>query len=539
MAWASVASSNDSDFNKASATTWTAQLQANHAVGDVIVLVLATDNVSTTDGNTTLHSGITDSQSNTWTKLHEFTNGQGSAAAGATVSAWVCKVTTALVQSIDVLAVTFSSAVVAKVYISNDFTVSAGSTISVLSPQDLANDALDPGSMAISGLTSGEYLFLRGIASEGLATTGTATTNYTPITPRGSSGGSATTNVSAWAEWRILTGTGDTSNPTVAAVDSASIFLALKAAVSAGPQTVTPSGLASSQAFGAVTISTGPVTKTMTGLASAGSFGTAVPRNIITVSGLASAAVLGAPTAIPGPVTKTMAGLASAQSFGAITVVPGGTTRTMTGLASASTFGTIKGNLRFAVSGLGSAQAFGTPTVHTAVTRTVTGLGSAQAFGTVVAAPGGVTRSVSGLASAAGFGAEQFKLAFSVVGLGSAQAFGVPTVTLGSTGSTVNVSGLASASSFGTVTPRPGGVTTVVTGLGSAQSFGSTRANQVQSVGGLTSAQTFGTITPTVGPVVVLIVGVGSAQAFGGTTTSGGTPPTFNPAVHGGRHTWR
>ena len=61
---------------------------SQYTVNDAIIVVFATDNVSTTDGQTSLHSSVTDSDNNTYTKQCEFTNGQGAAAAGATVSIW-------------------------------------------------------------------------------------------------------------------------------------------------------------------------------------------------------------------------------------------------------------------------------------------------------------------------------------------------------------------------------------------------------------------------------------------------------------------
>ena len=112
-----------------------------------------------------------------------------------------------------------------------EFTVAAGNALDVAgTPQDLANDGVDPGSMTISGLTSGEYLFVRSTASERDATTWTPTTNYTTSNCDTTTGGGSAANMNICGEFRVLTGTGDTSDPTGTAVDNASIFIAFKEA---------------------------------------------------------------------------------------------------------------------------------------------------------------------------------------------------------------------------------------------------------------------------------------------------------------------
>jgi hypothetical protein len=205
------------------------------AVGSVVIVGIAKDNLQTTDGNTSEVTTVTDSKGNTYTPIREFCNGQGGAGAGAVISLWYSLLTTAInVGATDTITANFNGAITAKAIVADNFTIGAGATVSVAgNATDLANDAADPGSMTISGLTSGPYLFIRATALERPQTGWTPTTNYTQLTLKGTSGGSAVTNMEYDAEFRIFTGTGDTSDPTATAVDSASIYVALKEAVAA------------------------------------------------------------------------------------------------------------------------------------------------------------------------------------------------------------------------------------------------------------------------------------------------------------------
>lgn len=214
--------------------------------------------------------------------------------------------------------------------------------------------------------------------------------------------------------------------------------------------------------------------------------------------------------AASSPQSSILVGLGSAQAFGAITAVGGPVSVVVTGLGSAAQFGAIKANIAFSVVGLGSAQQFGLISLKF---------------------------QVPSLASAAAFGVPQENIAFFVAGLGSAQAFGTVTASLGGTNQNVSATGLATAQAFGTPTPSPGGVTVTVTGLGSAKAFGVPQENIAFFVAGLGSAQAFGTITFTTGGVTISVTGLGSAQAFGfPTVTTPGGGPSFDPAIHGGRH---
>ena len=60
-------------------------------VGKEVFVAVSRGNSQTTDGQTTDVSSITDSAaggSNTWEKVHEYTNGNGNANAGTVISVW-------------------------------------------------------------------------------------------------------------------------------------------------------------------------------------------------------------------------------------------------------------------------------------------------------------------------------------------------------------------------------------------------------------------------------------------------------------------
>jgi len=218
------------DKTSASSIANSAGVMQAVSAGNLLVLIVGKDNAATADGNTNEFTSVTDTKGNTWTKAREFCNAQGAANAGVTVAVFYSVLTTALVVGVDVITVNFSDARTAKAFTTQRFSIGAGSTVQVAgTPVDLANDGADPGSMTISGLPSAEYLFVRGLAHENPTATLTKTTGYSGFSGlAGTSGGSGVTNIAVNGEFRILTGTGDTSDPTWTADDTASVFIAFK-----------------------------------------------------------------------------------------------------------------------------------------------------------------------------------------------------------------------------------------------------------------------------------------------------------------------
>jgi hypothetical protein len=215
-----------------SSTTFTLTTATNTlASGNFAILTVATDNTATADGASTDHSSVSGG-TGTWTKLGEYTNGNGAAAAGVTTSLWLFEATGTMATG-TVITVTLGTARVDKVASFWKFTKAAGQSIQLdtepaTNPIGNGVDAANGfGSVSFSGLTSAARLYFRGLGKEANSTTAiTVSTNFTAIT-----GNRSRNNASAITlrgEFRINTSTGETSNPTLALTgDTAGLFAAL------------------------------------------------------------------------------------------------------------------------------------------------------------------------------------------------------------------------------------------------------------------------------------------------------------------------
>jgi hypothetical protein len=213
---------------KSSSASWSPTTSAQLSANNVGVLVIGVDNNDTSDGNTSLCTSVTDAASNTWVKAREFTNGQGAADGGATACIFYTKATTNL-SSGSSITINLSVAKTAKAVAGWAFSMNSANVLSVESGADLANDGADAGSITLSSLANREHLFIRGGAVESNGTTYTASTNYTTFTHTSSttSGGGGATNLGARGEFRILSGTSDSTDPTTSASDQASAYVAI------------------------------------------------------------------------------------------------------------------------------------------------------------------------------------------------------------------------------------------------------------------------------------------------------------------------
>lgn len=221
--------------SKAAGTTVAASPTANFVAGNLVVVVVGLDNNATADGNTSEISSITDSVGgNTWTKLREFCNAQGAANAGATVSIWY-SILTNTITTAGTITATLANSKTAKAFVGRQFSLGAGSTISIAGSQDLAFDAAAPSGVTLSGLASKEYLFIVGSAVEDPSTAGTFT-NYT-TTQSGTTGGSGASNMNSKQAYRILTATTDSpAQSAFVADDIALVYLAIEEVVAAAPK---------------------------------------------------------------------------------------------------------------------------------------------------------------------------------------------------------------------------------------------------------------------------------------------------------------
>lgn len=215
----------------ASATSFTLTTITNavSSSGDLALMIVATDNITTTDGVTNDHTSVTGG-TGTWTKLGEYTNGNGSAAAGCTVSLW-CFQSTGTNAIGTVFTINIASAIVDASAQAWKFTVAAGNSLQNGSAvQNNATDAsANYGSVSFSGLSSLSRLWLRALAKEANVSSNlTQSAGFSRFGSVFRSRNNALAMTSA-GEFLISTSTGETSNPTLATTgDTAGIFFALE-----------------------------------------------------------------------------------------------------------------------------------------------------------------------------------------------------------------------------------------------------------------------------------------------------------------------
>jgi hypothetical protein len=199
--------------------------------GHTGVVILSADNITTTDGVSSDHTSLTDSSGAvSWTKLHEYTNGEGAAGSGITESIWIRPIQGSDLASGSTLTANFASAITHKTGTSRYFTCSVLPTLAAAAVGTLVDAANDFGSATISGLPSKQYLFIRGCAKEAnVASTSdlTPSSGYSTFTAQRSQNNAAAVLVRG--EFIITTGTGSTSNPGFAfSGDAASSFIVLE-----------------------------------------------------------------------------------------------------------------------------------------------------------------------------------------------------------------------------------------------------------------------------------------------------------------------
>ena len=229
---ASVGSLGSTKSEVANQTSIVLTTSATAEVDNMIVVVVAKDNIQITDGTTAGDvTSVTDTRSNSYTKAHEFTNAQGGQSKGAHVSVWFARAATELTSGDTITANFVSCDCNDKTAIRAwEFTVAAGNTFQVADTTELANDGADPGSMTSGTVASKEWLFFRGIAYESDidVTSLTPTTNFTDIGVESTDGGGEASNMGVTGEFRIVTATSETSDPTAVGDtthDNASVFI--------------------------------------------------------------------------------------------------------------------------------------------------------------------------------------------------------------------------------------------------------------------------------------------------------------------------
>lgn len=238
---------------------------------------------------------------------------------------------------------------------------------------------------------------------------------------RGSWDGTAITPPASWTEtldqpvtWlghRIGMAPGATGDITISAGNGGgsnpwgTILSVLRPAGSSSPVTVSPSGIATSEAIGTATVQT-TVTVAPSGIATGAATGTPGITATITVApgGITTGAALGAP-GVQTAVTVAPTGIASGEALGAPVVSNGALMVAPTGIASGAALGdvTAQTSVTIAPGGVPSLAAVGTPAASTTITATPTGMATGSALGTPVVSMA-VIVTPAGIASAAALG---------------------------------------------------------------------------------------------------------------------------------------
>jgi hypothetical protein len=222
----------------------------NISAGQSGLLTVTGDNLATTDGASNDHVSVTGGTGD-WTKLGEYTNSPtGAAGDGVTISLWLFYATAANNVG-TVFTINLSGNITDKCALMWGFTHAANTrltlTTGITNPiTSEVNGANGFGSSAFSGLSNLSRLYFRTLGKEANSTTAlTQTSGYT-LSNAIRSRNNAAAQLGR-GEFRIITATGETSNPTLAVSgDTAGLFVALEEATFAFPATgdVTAAGLA-------------------------------------------------------------------------------------------------------------------------------------------------------------------------------------------------------------------------------------------------------------------------------------------------------
>lgn len=234
-------------INTTNATSWSSiAIQTSAPLGRLVFLVLAThsNGSGSGGGSTNYHTGLSDSQSNTWTKLKEFTTSFFSGTEEQTVSLWYSILGVTLSAGSDTLAATFSPTVAKKSIESYQFALSSAAVVSLsASTTGGLVDSL-PEQLTLSGVTN-PAIYIRAMAVH--QTPGdnpsayTSSAGYTPFTSdhTNSTNTSAETtfrNAAARGEFLLTTSALASNQPITssALADTASVFCAVTVS-STGP----------------------------------------------------------------------------------------------------------------------------------------------------------------------------------------------------------------------------------------------------------------------------------------------------------------
>lgn len=195
-----------SNQSKTSGTTLVITTGATVTVGQIIVLLVAFDNISTTDkdGVGSPEVTVSDSAGNSWSIRAMVTNSNGSANAGASLEVFTCVCTTQL-SSGGTITCTWGSSITAKAATARSFNSSIGNGIEQVGTIQFAHgDGVDPASMSDDSGNTDPKLWIHGLAYEGdHGDSYTQDSDLTSFTSNGTTGGGAASNMSVRGGYAI------------------------------------------------------------------------------------------------------------------------------------------------------------------------------------------------------------------------------------------------------------------------------------------------------------------------------------------------
>lgn len=197
-------------------------------IGRLVILFYVTDNTGTTNGEYAAneHTAVTCGVGNIYTKITEYSFGNGSAGSGVTYSIWYSVLTVATATGTS-LTLSFNGTVTAKACFVTNFTFDTTKTIAVAGFERLGSLNTTAPLLTCPGISS-PCLLLRTCGIESTSVTPTVDSGWTSIGNIGTTGGSANTNVAHFAEYVVLNSTTDATNqPSYGTADRVDIALTL------------------------------------------------------------------------------------------------------------------------------------------------------------------------------------------------------------------------------------------------------------------------------------------------------------------------
>src|SRR5574343_1269622 len=168
---------------------------------------------------------------------------------------------------------------------------------------------------------------------------------------------------------RAMAATGSTGTKTFSdssnTGDWATFHLALLPAGS-GAQTISPSAIASGEAFGSSALQPGAVSVAPSGVGSVEAFGVLLLGLGVLPTGVGSAEAHGSASVVPGAVSVLASGISSAEAHGSATLARGAVSGLPTGVGSAEAHGSAtiaRGAVNVLPGGVSSAEVHGSATV--------------------------------------------------------------------------------------------------------------------------------------------------------------------------------